>query len=447
MPITMKEQHKIPVSKMQRASRFLGTGAKIGGNVIKYYAKKMVDPSTERSELDEANAEDIYNSLSQLKGSALKVAQMMSMDENVLPRAYTQKFQMAQYNAPPLSYPLVVKTFRRFFGKNPDELFDSFSRNAVNAASIGQVHKATIDGKEFAVKVQYPGVADSVSSDLKMAKPIAMRIMNIKAKDLDKYMQEVETRLLEETDYELELKRSVELSEKCSHFSNLVFPKYYADFSSKRVITMDWIDGIHLSEWIETNPSQEERNEMGQRLWDFYNFQMHELKIVHADPHPGNFIVTENGDLGIIDFGCVKEIPEEFYYPYFQSMEPGLVEDQKRFEALLEELEFFLPSDTDEEKRYLLSIFTKMVRLIGRPFSEEVFDFGDKEFFGSIFNLGEEISKDKKFRKTNAARGSQHGIYINRTYFGLYNLLHQIQAVITPRGDEIRKNFMPFQVV
>ena len=113
----MKEQEKIPVTKVQRGAKFLGTGAKMGGNYLKYYAKKLVNGNTDREELDEANANDIYNSLSELRGSALKVAQMMSMDENVLPRAYANKFQMAQYNAPPLSYPLVVKTFRRHFGK------------------------------------------------------------------------------------------------------------------------------------------------------------------------------------------------------------------------------------------------------------------------------------------------------------------------------------------
>src|SRR6056297_917789 len=112
----MKEQHKIPVSKVQRAAKFVGTGAKMGGNYLKYYAKKMVDSETSRDTLDEANAADVYESLSQLKGSALKVAQIISMDQNVLPKAYTDKFQMAQYNAPPLSYPLVVKTFRKYFG-------------------------------------------------------------------------------------------------------------------------------------------------------------------------------------------------------------------------------------------------------------------------------------------------------------------------------------------
>ena len=225
MSTKVTEQGSIPVSKVQRAAKFISTGAKVGGNYVKHYAKKMVNPSLDREELHKDNASDIYNSLSQLKGSALKVAQMMSMDKNLLPRAYQDKFTMAQYSAPPLSYPLVVKTFQQYFQKTPEQLFDTFTRAAVNAASIGQVHQATKDGKTLAVKIQYPGVAQSVTSDLKLVKPIALRILNMNAQDLDHYMQEVEERLLEETDYHLEVQRSREISEACGDIPNLRFPK------------------------------------------------------------------------------------------------------------------------------------------------------------------------------------------------------------------------------
>ena len=430
-----KEQDSIPTSKMQRASKFVGTGAKMGKNYLKYYAKRLVDPDLTRDELDASNAEDVYNSLSKLKGSALKVAQMLSMDENLLPKAYAQKFQMAQYNAPPLSYPLVVNTFRKQFGKTPDEIFDTFSKSAVNAASIGQVHKAELDGKTLAVKVQYPGVADSVSSDLRLARPIALSLMNIKAKDLEKYLEEVEERLLEETDYELELKRSMDLTQKCSHLENLKFPTYYPEYSTARIITMDWIEGNHLLEWIKTNPDQASRNKIGQALWDFYDYQVHHLHAVHADPHPGNFIITEDNLLGIIDFGCVKEIPDDYYREYFRLMEPGVTKQDAYFQSLLNELEFILPGDSEKEKTYFTDIFTRLLELLGKPFSSRTFDFSDKKYFEKVYGLADEIANDKQFRKSNAARGSRHGIYVNRTYFGLYNILHQIGAEVKTELD------------
>ena len=286
----MKTQESIPTTKVGRSAKFVKTGFQIGGNYVKHYSKKLFNPDISRKELreelNEDNATDIYNSLSELKGSALKIAQMLSMDKNILPKAYINKFSQSQYNAPPLSGPLIVKTFTKSFGKSPDKIFDTFNLNSIQAASIGQVHGATLNGKKLAVKVQYPGVADSISSDLKLVKPIAFRLIGMNEKELNIYIKEVEERLLEETDYELEVHRSIKFSKACSKLKNVVFPTYYPHLSSSKIITMDWMEGLHLKEFLATNPSQQLKNKIGQALWDFYNFQQHELRAVHADPHP-----------------------------------------------------------------------------------------------------------------------------------------------------------------
>lgn len=427
-----KIQTSIPASKVQRASRFVQTGAKIGSNYIKHYAKKIVDPNVSREDLHEDNASDIYDALSQLKGSALKVAQMMSMDKNMLPTAYSEKFQMAQYSAPPLSYPLVVNTFRKYFKKTPSEMFETFSREAVNAASIGQVHKATKNGKTFAVKVQYPGVADSVSSDLKLVKPFAVRIIGLNEKEVNMYMEEVETMLISETDYDLELKRSVNISEACQHLKGISFPKYYPEYSCARILTMDWLEGLHLDPFLATNPSQEVRNKIGQALWDFYDFQIHELKELHADPHPGNFMMHDDGTLGIIDFGCVKKLPEDFYQLYFTLMNPAIKNPENR-DMLLDtfhKLRFIVPDDSEEDKVVLEQVFTKLLELLSRPFDKESFDFGQDEYFEEVYKFGEESSKVKPLKEARKARGVKDGLYLNRTYFGLYAILNQLKAKI-----------------
>lgn len=425
-----KEQTSIPTSKVQRASKFITTGAKVGGNYIKHYSKKLFDSDLSRDELDANNAEDIYNSLSELKGSALKVAQMLSMDKNVLPTAYQQKFTMSQYSAPPLSYPLVVKTFKKYLDKSPDDIFDTFTMNAVNAASIGQVHKATLDERTLAVKIQYPGVGDSISSDLKMVRPIAASMFKINTKELEEYIGEVESKLLEETDYQLELERSIAITDSCKSMEGIVFPSYYPDLSSERILVMDWIDGKHIKEWLETNPSQEIRNQIGQRLWDFYNYQIHDLKLVHADPHPGNFLITDIGELGIIDFGCVKEIPLDFYDQYFQLMKSDVLNPDFDLESLFMELGFLSKADTANEKVFFTGIFKEMIELLGRPFRAKTFDFGDDSYFKLIFEVGDKLSKMKEIRNSKTARGNRHGLYINRTYFGLYNLLNELKAEI-----------------
>ncbi len=426
----MKEQQSIPTSKVERAAHFVGTGVKIGGNYIKHYTQKLINKDISRDELNKDNAEDIYGTLSKLKGSALKVAQMLSMDRGLLPKEYQDKFQLSQYSAPPLSGPLVAQTFIKSFGKMPNQLFDTFEMNATAAASIGQVHKAAKKGKKLAVKIQYPGVANSISSDLKMVKPIATRLVGLNSRDADKYFDEVEGKLLEETDYELELRRSIELSDLCAHIPNLTFPKYYPELSSKRIITMDWLEGMHMKEFLLTNPSQEIRNQIGQALWDFYDFQVHQLKKVHADPHPGNFFFKSDGTVSIFDFGCVKEIPASFYDAYFSLIDRNIYKDEKKVMEIYNALEMIHPTDTQAELDFFFPLFKTMIDMLTQPFTVDNFDFGEETYFTGIYQYVDYVSNLKEVRDSVKARGSRHSLYINRTYYGLYHILFDLKAQV-----------------
>lgn len=423
----MREQDSIPTTKTQRSAKFVKTGFQIGGNYIKHYSKKLFNPDLDREQLNEDNATDIYKSLSELKGSALKIAQMLSMDKNVLPRSYVDKFTQSQYNAPPLSGPLIVRTFTKQLGKAPEKLFDKFNTSSTHAASIGQVHEAMLNGKKLAVKIQYPGVADSISSDLKLVKPFAFRLLGMSEKELNIYVAEVEERLLEETDYELEVRRSIQFSEACKNLNNIVFPTYYPEYSGKRIITMDWIKGKHLKEFLKTNPSQELRNKIGQALWDFYNFQQHELRAVHADPHPGNFLITEDEKLGVIDFGCIKELPDDFYEPFFSLVSAGILQDKAKTIDAFRKLDMIFKTDTPAQVEFYYKAYKEMISLFARPYLDEVFDFSKPEFFDQLYAYGEKIAKMPEFKQP---RGVKHFIYVNRTNFGLYTILQELKATV-----------------
>ncbi|MDD3005339.1 AarF/ABC1/UbiB kinase family protein [Flavobacterium sp.] len=426
----MKTLDKIPTTKIERASQLVKTGIKIGGNYISYYGEKIVNPSLNKDKLNENNAEDIYDGLKNLKGSALKVAQMLSMDKNIMPKAYVEKFSLAQFSVPPLSAPLVRKTFKRYLGQEPEALFDSFTAESVNAASIGQVHRATKNGKSLAVKIQYPGVAESISSDLAIVKPFAIKMFNLQGKDSEKYFKEVENKLLEETDYKLELRQGISISEACSAIPNLKIPQYYPEWSSEKILTMEWMEGEHLSEFTPKNKDQKLGNQLGQALWDFYMLQIHHLKQVHADPHPGNFLIDKKGNLIVIDFGCIKHIPNDFYVPYFELARPEIIDNEALFLEKLYALEILRTDDTPEEITYFTGLFHQLLSLFTQPFHGDFFDFSDEEFFGKIAQMGEEFSKDTQLRKMNGNRGSKHFLYINRTFFGLYNLLHDLKAQV-----------------
>jgi predicted unusual protein kinase regulating ubiquinone biosynthesis (AarF/ABC1/UbiB family) len=425
--VAAKPQERMPTTKVERSAKFVKTGIQIGGNYIKHYSKKLFNSDLNRDELNENNAADIYKSLSELKGSALKIAQMLSMDKNILPSAYVDKFTQSQYNAPPLSGPLIVRTITKILGKSPSEVFDQFNIKSSNAASIGQVHQATLADKKLAVKIQYPGVADSISSDLKLVKPFAFRLLGMSEKELNIYIKEVEERLIEETDYELEVRRSIEISEACKNLTDVVFPTYYPKLSGPRIITMDWIDGLHLKEFLKTNPSQQLKNKIGQALWDFYNFQQHELRAVHADPHPGNFLITPAEQLGVIDFGCIKEMPDDFYEPFFSLISADVLKDKAETINAFRQLEMILPNDTPAQIEFYYKAYKEMISLFAKPYASKTFDFSENEFFEGLYSYGEKIAKMPEFKQ---ARGVKHFIYVNRTNFGLYSILHELKATV-----------------
>ena len=437
----MKTQDKIPSTKLERAVKLVGTGAKIGGNYLKYYAKKSITGNEDKTELHLSNAEDIYDSLSQLKGSALKVAQMLSMDKNILPRAYSEKFALSQYSAPPMSPPLVLKVYQSSTGKSAFDVFDSFKVQSLAAASIGQVHLAEKNGKQLAVKIQYPGISDSIQSDLKMVKPIANAMFGLSEKEMKKYFQEVEDKLIEETNYGLELQRGQELSKACAHLNHLVFPQYYPELSSDKVLVMDYLNGLHLKEYLETNPSQEEKNNVAQALWDFYEFQLHQLKAIHADPHPGNFLFQENGNVGIIDFGCIKIVPEDFYYHYFPLLIDQVQEDQLLIDKLLREIEIIFPKDDAKTIKELSDAFLKMTTILSEPFKNERFHF-TYEFLDKIYAIGEEIYQIPEVKKPTQPRGSKHALYVNRTYFGIYSMMADLNAEIKTKPGSWKEDLL-----
>ena len=240
----------------------------------------------------------------------------------------------------------------------------------------------------------------------------------------------MEDKLIEETNYTLELVQSKRITEACANISNLLFPNYFPDFSCEKILTMQWMEGIHLSEYCKKERNPENRNKVGQALWDFYFYQLHTLREVHADPHPGNFLVNDKHQLIAIDFGCIKQIPEDFYTPYFDLVNLDNLNHFPTYLEKLKALEIIRPDDTQEEIEVIADFFYQLLYLFTSPLRSKTFDFSNKEYFSKIAELGESFTKNENIKKLNGNRGSRHFLYMNRTFFGLYNLLHDLQAHI-----------------
>ena len=230
------------------------------------------------------------------------------------------------------------------------------------------------------------------------------------------FIQEVEQRLMEETDYKLELKRSMDLSARCSHIPGLVFPAYYPELSSGKILTMDWLDGKPLGEMLGKGLPADAAQHIAQSMWDFYHFQMHTLQQVHADPHPGNFIVTPDYRLGVIDFGCVKVIPDAFYKTYFRLLDRDLLNHPAKLEEVFFQLRFIHPSDTAKERQFYVKLFSELVELLSRPFESDTFDFSDDGYFETLYAYGEKLAAMPELRQSKQARGVKDALYINRNF-------------------------------
>lgn len=187
------------------------------------------------------------------------------------------------------------------------------------------------------------------------------------------------------------------------------------------------MEGMHLKEFLQTNPSQQLKNKIGQALWDFYHFQEHELRAVHADPHPGNFLITPNENLAVIDFGCIKEIPDSFYEPFFALTIPGFMDDKKATIEAFRELALILPGDSEKQVDFYHREYKQMISLFSQPYSQKTFDFSEDKFFEDLYAYGERITKIPEFKQP---RGVKHFIYINRTNFGLYTILNELKAKV-----------------
>lgn len=429
-----------PSSKMERGKVFAKTGLKLGTNYAKRYLKKKTgreESAEESREFHTENARQVFNEFTRLRGTALKIAQSLSMDQGILPEEFTEVMSEAQYSVPPINRALVRTIIKRELGGYPEELFRDFETDAIAAASIGQVHTARLDsGEKVAIKIQYPNVRNTIHSDIRMAKTLVRRLVK-KGANIDEYFDEVESTLIEETDYRQEAEYLQYFHEKFSG-DNIRIPRLYPDYSTKKVLCMEFLEGVHLKEFLDRDPSPERKDYMGQLLWDFFHEQVAQRDFIHADTHPGNFLFREDDTLGVIDFGCVKKFPVNFTHNYMLLLPTHLGSDEQEIRRLYQKLGIIKENPDNPEKEERFYRFCKNYgATFARPYLNDRFDFGDPEFRESINTYAREMPV------MNEPRGDKNFIFSTRVHLGLYNILMKLGA----RIDTSKSKETAFQVL
>ncbi len=291
-----------------RVRRYARVGGAVSGVAAKAVGGRVFGIKLDKAE----HAREIHKALGGLKGPLMKVAQILSTVPDVLPEEYTQELIKLQTNAPPMGWAFVKRRMTAELGAGWQKRFETFEHEACKAASLGQVHRAkSLDGRDLACKIQYPDMSSAVEADLKQLK-IVFSIYRRYDKSIDpsEIHMELSERLREELDYEREarnmlLYRHMLAGESCVHV-----PEPLTDVSTRRLLSMTWLDGQPLLDSREA--PLEMRNKLALSMFRAWYVPFYKYGVIHGDPHLGNYSTCDDGSINLLDYGCIRIFPPEF---------------------------------------------------------------------------------------------------------------------------------------
>jgi predicted unusual protein kinase regulating ubiquinone biosynthesis (AarF/ABC1/UbiB family) len=373
---------------------------------------------TAKQRSDEQVAKVLFDACSVLRGTPLKLVQVLATERELLPKAYREQFALAAHQVEPIGRALVGKVLRVELG-DPKAHFRQFDDVPFAAASLGQVHAATtLRGDAVAVKLQYPGVGDGIDSDLRLVKAVLGTTQW--GELFESCYVELRERLNEELDYRCEA-ANTEWFRTHVRLSDVLIPRIYAECTTKRVIVTERFIGRHISEYLATGPTQAARNHYGQVLVDLFHHSVYELSRIHADPNFGNYLFSDDGRLRLIDFGCVRRLE-----PAFVETTRHLFTRQTFDGITAEQLHSALgvAYRTDVDKHELHDFLLRWGDWLFEPYRNKIVDFARSDDY---FERGAELGE-------NASRflGHYEGafLYFWRAYHGLQRLLQTLGATV-----------------
>lgn len=373
----MSDDDHVPAGRLKRLSRIAYLTARTTGDLLASQARRKLGKREDSPEDLKKAGERILATLGELKGAALKLGQALAMDPDALPEEARSVVAKLLSQAPErMDFETVVQVVRSELGKHPDELFRSFEREPMAAASLGQVHGAVLhDGTDVVVKVQYPGVDKALDNDLKNA-GVLVRGFALTGETLDgrPYYEELRASLMRELDYREEAAQAAAYAKAAARHPELLVPRAFEEFTAQRVLCLTRLRGPSLLDLIESKPADEERYRVGRLLVLAIWGPFYAARLIHADPHPGNFLVLPDGRLGVLDFGATKLLSERFASVY-----RALLEENAEGRAhpnvgpMLKKAGFTFLTDEDDAFDYC----QKLADVVQRPILRETFDFGD----------------------------------------------------------------------
>jgi predicted unusual protein kinase regulating ubiquinone biosynthesis (AarF/ABC1/UbiB family) len=423
-----KNDSDIKLSSRARTSVALKTAIKLGARKTQQtVAGTMTSKNEERLQADQRELADIlFRGLCQLRGTAIKIAQAISSDTGLLSPEQMAVLQQSQYRVPPLNSVLVSKVFRNELQRDPYEIFQEFELQAMAAASLGQVHRARLhDGTAVAVKVQYPGIDQTISIDLGMARKFIMALP--KNGVLLNSLNTIEERLSEEVDYRIELQNAQSFSQIYAETS-LLIPRVFQQHSSQKILTYELIEGLHLTEWIQTCPTQAAKNQVGQALWNLFFDSMLKHRLLHCDPNPGNYLITKTGQLALLDFGCVQKLSSEASQLFHWMVQPPSAPNKTQILNIYRKMGANpnLLDPTSDDPFYDRMVLPYQLWL-NEMTQSSTFDFVPKQGFS---HKGRKLLFREVFANSMQNFSAEFAL-VHRTFFGILQILETLNTTVT----------------
>jgi predicted unusual protein kinase regulating ubiquinone biosynthesis (AarF/ABC1/UbiB family) len=409
-------------SALTRGFQLGKLGVKLAGSYLGYQAQNLLLGESERprraARFQERASRRVREELGNLKGPVMKFGQLASMANGAVRPEALEELAHLQMRAPGMHASLARAQFKAALGKYPEEVFREFDPEPFAAASLGQVHRGvTKSGEKVAVKIQYPAIRSAIENDFKIFRSV-MLPGQITGHIPAALLAEIERGFLEETDYLHEAQNLEFFRKELKGLAYLSIPRVFHELSGDRVLTMSFIEGISLRDFLKGKPSTAMRDLVGDRLAEMYYTQLHWLKAFHADHHPGNYLFRADGSFGLVDFGCVKRLRIEVT----KIIDSIISRSWRQSDAAAREfMELVLGSEMPYRRaRKLLAAAERSADFLFPQGENPVVDFRGP----GVFNLAKDNGRQALTDRLCPAEFA----FVARAEAGLCHLLHELGA-------------------
>ncbi len=424
-------QSRVPAGKLERLVRFgwLAGEVAIGGlaESARRLAGGVSDPTSVL--LTAANAERLAKRLSTMRGAAMKLGQLLSMEgEDLLPPQFAAAISVLRSEGSGMPVTQLRRVLGHAWGRGWESRFREFDIEPMAAASIGQVHRAvTPDGRELAVKVQYPGVARSIGSDVDNLGTI-LRLSGLVPTgiDLAPLLKETKSQLKIETDYKAEAGQLRRYASFVADSPRLVVPGVVDELSTEHVLAMDLLNGEPLPEYFDLRTPQATRDRLGKDFYSLFFRELLDFRYMQTDPNPGNYLVLPGKKIGLLDFGAARPVSPALSDAYRDVLAGGMSRDVERVRRGMQTAGFFRPDEREDRIRGVVDIF-----MLGcEPFRKSgPYDFAESDLPSRIRDLGFELTVGKSFFHTPPPEV----LFLQRKLGGVFLLCARLGARVNAR--------------